>query len=87
MSFTGAVGLDEKQRTADAEATAKREIERRKERRENEKKEVHNQKEVERQNIRSKYKLQPKGADAKKTTHNSKPKETESSSENKCTIS
>lgn len=90
FSCAGAVGLDDndKQRTADAEAAAKREAERKQERRVREKKEIHNQKEGERKNIRSKYQL-PKSTNAKRTSTNAKrtTPETESPSENKCTIS
>ena len=83
----GAVGLDDndKQRTAEAEAVAKKEAEKKQEMRKREKRELHSQKEAERQNIRSKYQL-PSSSNNKRPQDN-RSKETASPSENKCTVS
>ena len=81
----GAVGLDEnadKQRQANAEASAKKELQRKQEKREKEKRELHNQKEIERQNIRAKYQL-PKGTDKR----NQDRQEAKHSNDNKCLVS
>lgn len=83
MLILGAVGLDEnadKQRQANAEASAQKEFKRKQEKREREKKEMHNQKEIERQNIRAKYQL-PKG------TGNKDRQEAKRSNDKKCLVS
>ena len=78
-----AVGLDSdrKQKTAGAEAAAKKEMLERRESRAREKDDWHKQKEMERENIRTKYQI------PKKNAHRYRKQNNRSSSDKKCTIS